>query len=55
MNYISTIIIFTVSYIVYYGICHTSSTNYANDANLERERLEDFCRYYKQQQTRNEK
>ena len=55
MNYISTIIIFTITYLVYYGAFHLDDGYHRTDTLLEQERLEHLCRYYKLQENRNEK
>ena len=52
MNYISTIIILTLAYLVYCGVCISNNHPYVDDSSLERDRLEHLCKYYKLQETR---
>lgn len=57
MNYISTIIILTLTFLVYCAVStHDKNSFTIENKRMERERLEDFCRYYKIQELKeNEK
>ena len=52
MNYVSIIIILTVSYLMYYGICLERTSCYADDYQHQKERIEHWCHYYKLQEVR---